>query len=168
MKLRIACTAHAVPMSATTIVRGLGVFVLPLVALTGLAACGSDSPAKSASAETVAVAQEALVPGGPTVNVTLREASDTAYVLTADQTSVKAGDVTFKVTDQGKKDHETVLLKLDGTTAYDKLPIDGATNRVGEDTNVGETGDPDLTPGETRSFTVNLTPGTYVLVCNIE
>ncbi len=142
--------------------------MLPLVALTGLAACGSDSPAKSASAETVAVAQEAPVPGGPTVNVTLREASDTAYVLTADQTSVKAGDVTFKVTDQGKKDHETVLLKLDGTTAYDKLPIDGATNRVGEDTNVGETGDPDLTPGETRSFTVNLTPGTYVLVCNIE
>ena len=139
-----------------------------MATMTGLAACGSDSPAKSASAATVAVAQEAPVPGGPVVNVTLREASDTAYVLSADQATVKAGNVTFKVTDQGKKDHETVLLKLDGTTAYDKLAIDGTTNRVGEDTNVGETGDPDLTPGETRSFSVNLTPGTYVLVCNIE
>jgi uncharacterized cupredoxin-like copper-binding protein len=99
--------------------------------------------------------------------VTLHEASDTSYVLAADQTSVKAGNVTFKVTDAGKKDHEMVVLKLDGT-AFDKLPIDGASNRVSEDTNVGETGEPDLTPGETRSFSVDLTPGNYVLLCNIE
>ena len=102
------------------------------------------------------------------MNVSLSEKSDTAYQLAADQTTIKAGHVTFKVTDKGKKDHETVLLKLDGTTAFDKLPIDASTNRVSEDTNVGETGDPDMTPGETRSFSVDLTPGTYVLVCNIE
>ena len=56
---------------------------------------------------------------------------------------------------------------LDGIS-FDKLPIDAASNKVSEDTNVGETGDPNLTPGETRSFSVDLTPGTYVLVCNIE
>ena len=152
--------------------RGLGAIAVALVALTGLAACGSDNSAAAetpgAPTSTAAVAQEAPVPAGATVKVSLSETSDTAYVLAADQTSVKAGNVTFKVTDAGKKDHETVLLKLDGTTAFDKLPIDSSTNRVGEDSNVGETGDPDLTPGETRSFSVDLAPGTYVLVCNIE
>jgi uncharacterized cupredoxin-like copper-binding protein len=141
-----------------------------VLAGTTLTACGSDSKSSNAAAATTpttALAQEAPVPG-PTVNVTLHEASDTAYVLAADQTSVKAGNVTFKVTDAGKKDHEMVVLKLDGSTAFDKLPIDAATNRVSEDTNVGETGDPDLTPGETRSFSVNLPAGNYVLICNIE
>jgi uncharacterized cupredoxin-like copper-binding protein len=153
------------------IFRGLGGLSVALVALTGIAACSSDSAAKVAAAPTptsAAVAQEAPVPGGSTVKVSLGEKSDSSYVLTADQASVKAGKVTFKVTDNGKKDHETVLLKLDGTTAFDKLVIDSSTNRVGEDSNVGETGDPDLTPGETRSFSADLTPGTYVLVCNIE
>ena len=168
MKLRIAHTARAVSSSADTILRGLGVPIVALVALTGLAACGGDNSATAATpASTTVVAQEAPVPDGTPVNVTLHEASDSAYVLAADQASVKAGKVTFKVTDNGKKDHETVLLKLDGTP-FDKLAIDGATNRVGEDTNVGETGEPDLTPGETRSFTVDLVAGTYVLVCNIE
>ena len=170
MNLRNAGTAYAVPTSAGTI-RGLGGLLVALAALTGLAACGSDNKSAAAAAETpttVAVAQEAPVPPGTPVNVTLHEASDTAYVLTADQTSVKAGNLTFHVTDTGKKDHEMVILKLDGTTAFDKLAIDAATNRVSEDTNVGETGDPNLKPAEVRSFNVNLPAGTYVLVCNIE
>jgi uncharacterized cupredoxin-like copper-binding protein len=173
MDLHIAGTARALPTSAGTTLKvrgGRGAFAIAaIVALTGLSACGSDkSPTAEAATTTAAVAQEAPVPAGPTVKVSLSEKSDTAYVLSADQSTVKAGHVTFKVTDNGKKDHETVLLKLDGTTAFDKLAIDSSTNRVGEDSNVAETGDPDLTPGETRSFSADLTPGTYVLVCNIE
>ena len=170
MKLRTDGAARAVRPSGT-IFRGLGGLSVALVALSSVAACSSDNNAKAAAAttpSTAAVAQEAPVPAGPTVNVTLREASDTAYVLSADQTSVKAGNLTFKVTDTGKKDHEMVILKLDGAAAFDKLAIDGTTNKVSEDTNVGETGDPNLTPGETRSFNVNLPAGSYVLVCNIE
>lgn len=171
MKLRLTHTAAAVSIPAGATYRRLAA-VVALAGLAGLASCGSDSKSQNAAAAaaptTAALAQEAPVPGGPTVNVTLHEASDTAYVLAADQTSVKAGNVTFKVTDTGKKDHEMVVLKLDGSTAFDKLPIDSATNRVSEDTNVGETGEPDLTPGETRSFSVDLPAGTYVLICNIE
>ena len=168
MDLRTTRTATAVPTSANTILRGLG-GLSALLALTSLAACGSDNHSASAEtpASTTALAQEAPVPPGTPVNVTLHEASDTAFVVASDQTSVKAGNITFKVTDTGKKDHEMVVLKLDGT-AFDKLPIDSSTNRVSEDTNVGETGDPNLTPGETRSFTVDLAAGTYVMVCNIE
>ena len=34
--------------------------------------------------------------------------------------------------------------------------------------NIAETGDPNLKPGETRSFTAkNVTAGNYALVCNI-
>ena len=168
MTVRMVGAAAAVPGPVGTISRG--VLIVTLAAAAGLSACGSDkSPAAAAATpSTVAVAQEAPVPAGTPVNVTLHEASDAAYVVAADQTSVKAGNITFKVTDTGKKDHEMVILKLDGTTAFDKLSIDSASNRVSEDTNVGETGDPNLTPGETRSFNVNLPAGSYVLVCNIE
>ena len=170
MKVRSAHTAMAVSTPTGATYRRPLAAVVALAGLAGLVACGSDSktPNAAAAPTTTALAQEAPVPGGPTVNVTLHEASDTAYVLAADQTSVKAGNVTFKVTDTGKKDHEMVVLKLDGSAAFDKLPIDSATNRVSEDTNVGETGDPDLTPGETRSFSVDLPAGNYVLICNIE
>ena len=167
MNLRIAGTATAVPTSAGTI-RGLGALIVALGVMTGVAACGSDKTPTAAAATTTVVGQEAPVPAGTPVNVTLHEASDTAYVLTADKTSVKAGNLTFHVTDTGKKDHEMVILKLDGTTAFDKLAIDAASNRVSEDTNVGETGDPSLKSAEVRSFNVNLPAGTYVLVCNLE
>jgi uncharacterized cupredoxin-like copper-binding protein len=170
MKLRMAGTALPVSTSAGTISRRLAALGVAVLGVTALAACGSDkSPSAAAAATTTAaVGQEAPVPPGTPVNVTLREASDTAYVLTADKSTVKAGNLTFKVTDTGKKDHEMVILRLDGNAAFDKLAIDSATNRVSEDTNVGETGDPNLKPGEVRSFNVNLPAGNYVLVCNIE
>ena len=41
-------------------------------------------------------------------------------------------------------------------------------NKVSEDANIGETGDPNLKPGDTRTFTIkNMTVGSYVIVCNI-
>ena len=39
---------------------------------------------------------------------------------------------------------------------------------MSEDANIGETGDPNLKPGDTRTFTIkNMTAGNYVIVCNI-
>jgi uncharacterized cupredoxin-like copper-binding protein len=41
-------------------------------------------------------------------------------------------------------------------------------DKVDESTSVGETGDPNLKPGETRTFTIkDMTAGNYVLVCNV-
>jgi uncharacterized cupredoxin-like copper-binding protein len=90
--------------------------------------------------------------------------------------SVAAGDVTFSVKNAGTIVHEMTVLNTD--VPYDRLPITDAgdppvpvtsgANKVDETNNVGETGDPDLTPGSTRTFTINgLAPGHYVLVCNI-
>jgi len=75
------------------------------------------------------------------------------------------------VKNTGTIEHEAVLLKL--TAGQDPGKLEVATtgadaDKVGEDTNVGETGDPNLAAGETRSFTVSdMASGPYVLVCNI-
>lgn len=90
--------------------------------------------------------------------------------------SAPAGDVTFRVKNLGTIEHEMIVLKTD--TPYDQLPIADAgdppapvkvgANKVDEANNVGETGDPNLKPGDTRTFTIkNMAPGKYVLVCNI-
>jgi uncharacterized cupredoxin-like copper-binding protein len=114
-----------------------------------------------------------------TVDVTLSDAHGEAGAmsLTASPSVVPAGDVTFMVKNTGTIDHEAVVLKTD--VAFDKLPITyggdppapvkTGANKVSEDANVGETGDPNLKPGESRTFTVkNMIPGSYVIVCNLE
>ncbi len=76
----------------------------------------------------------------------------------------------------GTIDHEAVVLKTN--VPFDKLPITyggdppapvkTGGDKVSEDANIGETGDPNLKPGETRTFTIkNMTAGSYVIVCNL-
>ena len=76
----------------------------------------------------------------------------------------------------GTIEHEAVVLKTN--VPYNKLPINYAGDppapvttggdKVGEDTNIGETGDPNLKPGDTRTFTIkHMTAGNYVIVCNL-
>ena len=87
-----------------------------------------------------------------------------------------AGDVTFVVKNTGTIEHEAVVLKTN--IPYNKIPINNGgdppapvttgANKVSEDTNIGETGDPNLKPGDTRTFTIkNMTAGNYAIVCNI-
>jgi uncharacterized cupredoxin-like copper-binding protein len=92
------------------------------------------------------------------------------------QSSVKAGNVTFTVKNLGTVDHELIVLKTN--LPFDKLPIvdsgdppapvKSGADKVDEAANIGETGDPNLKPGDTRIFVIkNMVPGKYVLVCNI-
>jgi uncharacterized cupredoxin-like copper-binding protein len=92
------------------------------------------------------------------------------------QSSVKAGNVTFTVKNVGTIPHELIVLKTN--TPFDKLPVVDAgdppapaksgADKVDEAANIGETGDPNLKPGDTRVFVIkNMVPGNYVLVCNL-
>jgi uncharacterized cupredoxin-like copper-binding protein len=142
------------------------VFALALLAVVG---CGSSS---STSNTTAGGGGGVTVPSsssGTTVDVVVSDAKglDGPMTLTATPDSVPAGDVTFTVKNEGTIDHEVVVLKTD--TPYDQLPVGASEpDRVDETNNVGETGEPDVKPGETRSFTVNaMSAGKYVLVCNI-
>ena len=113
-----------------------------------------------------------------TVRVTLSDTKGLGgpMTLTASPATAPAGDVTFVVKNTGTIEHEAVVLKTNDP--YNKIPItDGGdppapvttgANKVSEDANIGETGDPNLKPGDTRTFTIkNMTAGYYAIVCNL-
>jgi uncharacterized cupredoxin-like copper-binding protein len=113
-----------------------------------------------------------------TVSVTLGDTQGAAgpMTLTATPATALSGDVTFVVKNTGTIEHEAVVLKT--KTPFDKLPITyggdppapvkTGADKVSEDTNIGETGDPNLKPGDTRTFTIkNMTAGQYAIVCNL-
>jgi len=80
--------------------------------------------------------------------------------------SVKAGEVTFRVTNDSKDTiHEMVVAPVNG--ADDPLPYIANENEVDEDAagHLGEVGETD--PGGSGSLTLTLKPGTYVLFCNV-
>lgn len=99
--------------------------------------------------------------GGQDVNVVLGE-----FVVEADPGSVDAGDVTFKVDNQGGETHELVV--VEAASAND-LPVDddGAFDEgaFGEDNILAEA--EDIGAGEDEELTLDLEPGTYVLLCNV-
>jgi uncharacterized cupredoxin-like copper-binding protein len=120
---------------------------------------------------------------GPTAppsatDVTLSDTKglDGPMTVTPSVSTVKAGDVTFNVKNTGTVEHELIVLKTD--LPFDQIPIADAgdpparvasgADKVDEANNVGETGDPNLKPGDARTFTITgLAPGKYVLVCNL-
>ena len=86
--------------------------------------------------------------------------------ITLDQASVPAGTVTFAVTNDSKDIiHEMIVsLVAAGTT---ELPYLADENRVDEE-KAGHLGEvAELDPGKGGALTVDLTPGTYILYCNI-
>lgn len=138
--------------------------VLAIVALPS--GCSSSSDTNSSE------------PKGTVVNVTITDqgAINKPMAFTIDRSSVPAGDVTFIVKNEGSIDHEFVVLRTD--TPYDAIPVNAAgdppavvtsgANKILEENNVGETGDPDLVKGTSRTFTVSdMQAGSYVLVCNL-
>ena len=117
-------------------------------------------------------------PSGTVVHVSITDhtAVNLPMSFAVDKTTAPAGDVTFVVKNDGTIDHEMVVLKTD--TPFDQIPVNAAgdppatvatgANKILEDNNVGETGDPDVKKGETRTFTIkDMQPGNYVLVCNL-
>ncbi len=75
--------------------------------------------------------------------------------------TVKAGKVTFTVKNIGHLSHELVVLKTKTPAA--KLKVVGAKAVV-----TGVLGRiPTFKPGQTRTLTLTLKPGHYVLLCNL-
>lgn len=96
--------------------------------------------------------------GSTTVSVALTDSKITASTLT-----VPAGNVTFDVKNTGSMVHELVVLKT--SLAEDKIgPDANEPGKVSEDGNVGETDEMDA--GTSKTFSLILGPGHYVLICN--
>lgn len=91
--------------------------------------------------------------------------SKATMTITVDKTKVKAGEVTFEVTNNSKEMiHEMLVAPADPAKP---LPYVAANSRVDEEASrdLGEVSE--LDPGKSGSLTITLKPGTYILFCNI-
>lgn len=137
---------------------------LVVVALAGCSSSNNSGSTSTTSGGGGVTTTTAAASGGPTVvNVVGGEKSGGKYYLTVTPASVQAGPTTITFKNVGTMEHEVVVLKTD--TPADQLKV-GADHTVSEDTSVGE--DSETKPGKTKSTTINLQPGKYVLVCNVE
>jgi uncharacterized cupredoxin-like copper-binding protein len=86
--------------------------------------------------------------------------------IRADKTSVKAGKITFDVTNWSRSIvHEMLVVAVDSPDA--PLPYDYNTGRVIEDQikSMGETDE--MQPQASRALELDLKPGSYLLICNV-
>jgi uncharacterized cupredoxin-like copper-binding protein len=101
---------------------------------------------------------------GP-VSATLKE-----WEIHLSATDLKAGALTFNVTNNGDKEHEFVIRKTDLTS--DKLPLNSDGEVTEDSPDLTEVGDPselaEIKSGSSdRTITVTLQPGHYVIFCNL-
>ncbi len=136
----------------------------------------TTTPTTSVASTTPSASTPASAAGAVSVAVGDSKGLNGPMTLVAAVNTAPAGDVTFIVKNTGTIDHEMLVLKTD--TPFDKIPIadsgdppvpvTSGADKIDEADNVAETGDPNLKPGDTRTFTASgLTPGHYVLVCNL-
>jgi uncharacterized cupredoxin-like copper-binding protein len=98
-------------------------------------------------------------------------ASEAEFSVTSDPTGVPTGSVQFNVTNHGAVAHEFVVIQTDNppnALLYDDTEKKAVEDAPGQQ-DMGEIGgeDPFLLPGHTESGSFDLTPGRYVLICNI-
>ena len=99
------------------------------------------------------------------VDAQLWDKSDGSQGITLSTDHVKPGKVVFHVKNAtiNDEDHELLLVAADSPSA---LPIDGSGARIDEDKLKGLKELGDVHPGKTRTTTVTLKPGKYLLFCN--
>jgi uncharacterized cupredoxin-like copper-binding protein len=90
------------------------------------------------------------------------------FYIEVDKVEVDAGTVRFVARNVGQMEHELIVLRTD--LPADQLPYDETEETAKEEEAgevLGEIEPEDLPPGKTAEMTVEMTPGTYVLLCNI-
>ena len=146
--------------------RLIGIMMAGVLAVFGLAACGSSSEPASAdtSAPTGATGDTAAPAEGTVVNVLLGETDVAHQYMTLDSSTVAAGAVSFAITNEGVKNHEFVVMSTD--LANDQLEMTGDEANEDAYTVIDEI--EDIPGGETATLNVTLEPGHYVIICNLE
>lgn len=124
-----------------------------VIATAVVAGCSSGSSSPSAAPSTAAPAN---------VEVTLQE-----WAVVPASASVSAGSVTFNAKNIGPNDtHEMVVLRTDLAPGALPTQADGSIDEEATGvTLVGEV--EDVTVGTTKTVTLDLAAGKYVLLCNI-
>jgi uncharacterized cupredoxin-like copper-binding protein len=133
-------------MALVRLVGALGVIIMASLACSSGAAPSAINNPPADTASTL-------------VGVTLGE-----FSLKTDVADVPAGKVTFAIKNTGAAKHEMVVLQTTDAT----LPIDSQTGKAAEEaTGIKHVGEFDgLDAGTTKALTLDLTAGTYQLICN--
>jgi uncharacterized cupredoxin-like copper-binding protein len=154
----------------------LRVTLLSLAIAATAAACGTSASTFSAPASAAApsAAQPSASPTAPTVVSAAAVAPAPAVAPTISlyewkviaPTTIKAGKSTFTISNFGTAPHELLMFKSDREpSAY---PTDAAGNIKEEGAGVKLASDGEnIDPAGSQVRTVDLTPGTYLFVCNI-
>ena len=98
---------------------------------------------------------------GKDVDVVLSE-----FTVEPDPTSIKAGKITFKGDNQGSQTHEMVVVKADDFSAL-PTDADGAVDEEQLESGQAQGEVEDVAKGTSKSVELDLTPGRYVVFCNI-
>lgn len=150
-----ATTAAVAPTEAPTTAAAVTEAPAATEAPTTEAPAATEAPAVTEPVTTAAPAAT-----GGTVEVDLTE-----WTLVP-VGAIPAGSVTFNAMNKGNFPHELVVIKGD---SYKSLPLDPAgvvlVDQLPAGSVLGET--PRIAPGEAAEVTVDLSPGKYVLVCNL-
>jgi uncharacterized cupredoxin-like copper-binding protein len=116
-----------------------------------LVACSSSSSSSSAG-----TSGSSASPGG--IGATEKD-----FAITLDTSSVPSGNVTFNISNEGPSAHEFVVIQSD--LAPDALPV--KDDEVQEDKVEGVGEQEDIAPSTTTSLSLDLEPGSYVVICNV-
>jgi uncharacterized cupredoxin-like copper-binding protein len=139
---------------------------LAAVALAGCGGGGDGSSATTASAATTQQKQTtaAATAGGSALTIKMSE-----FAFDPKNPTAAAGKVKVTAPNIGKVEHELVLFKTNREPGSFKV----SKGRVNEEAlehaaDIEEVGEiADVEPGETKSETFKLTPGKYVMICNV-
>jgi uncharacterized cupredoxin-like copper-binding protein len=144
----------------------MGIGVLLVALLLGAIACSSkkgESAAPPASGGTAqAVTSDA--PSGGTrgeVAVSLHE-----YQIQPQPATVPAGTVTFNAKNIGGTTHEMLVIRTDLAPTALPTKADGSVDEAGKGITVVDQIH-EFAAQQQKSLTVDLAPGTYVLICNV-
>lgn len=125
----------------------LAIMVVAAVSI-GLVGCGDDGNGTAAGT------------GESAVDATLHD-----FKIDLSETSAPAGEITFRVTNEGPSTHEFVVFRTD--VAADALPTD-ENGDVAEGDDLAPVDEiEDIQAGATPTLVMDLDAGSYVLICNV-
>lgn len=154
-------------MSLVGFILAVVAMVVASIALV-VAVAGRDTSGGSNAAQ--APVQNVSAPGNlsSSMDVTLQE-----YSMVTSLDTVKAGKIKFTIHNVGTMTHEMVLVRAASVTALPTVAIAGGERAVGDvdEEAIPEAdlpGEATVKKGKTVAKTIALTPGTYVMLCNID
>ena len=155
-------------MNRKTVTAGIiGVAVLVVAASTW--GCGSDSKAKPSAATEIAPTTASTASATEAEHETTIPVSLSEWKITASGGGalgpLKAGEIKFEVHNDGQLQHEFVVVRSDADPGSFAVKDDFKIDEEAAGTSAGEADD--IEPGQMKTATMRLEPGTYNFLCNL-